>query len=709
MVTTLDKAGQSMIDQVPGSVEEQEQENSPDVVSSQALLRGRMVFNDVIEIDLGKRLPQYSNNYVGAYAAKSLGSDGRDLLAFVCEPQYTPRNRQGPAYAGISNPSLLRLIGSGIGRIADTGVSRFVFIYENALGKAITDKNVGFCGAMKSEKVMEKFVLPLIGALKDLRDNDIVHGAIRPTNMFDGGKDNYDHVILGDCLSLPPSMAQPVLLEPVDRAMASPTGRGVGTNQDDLYSLGVSIALLVRTRDPMRAKSDADIIQNKMAYGTYATVLAPEDHLPGAMVELLRGLMMDDRRMRWTLDDVLTWMDGRRLSPKQSPKKLKAARPLPFNSKTYTMPALLARDIFGRVQEAVSLIESGELEQWIKRSLDDDLMLIRFESGLRSAEDQGRSASYWDRLVSRIGLCLDPEGPIRYKTLSLTGEGVATALAEAFVTKKDLPVYAEVFNGSLLSYWMATLTDLNHDMANFVTRFDACRNYIKQPGPGLGLERILYFLNADVHCLSPIIERYYVRTPEEFLLAAEQIASMSPDMRPQKLLDRHSMAFLCVKDRKVCEPFLFDLGANESYKYTLGTLQTLASIQRYYRIPMLKNLTQWMADFIEPVFSRFHDAEVRRELRRKVAEVRDKGDLGKLLSVLDNAELLRNDLLNFRRAMREYRGLVAEQNDLAVRLKDARYYGRREGRETSVVLSGMIATLLIVGVIILYLNGARIL
>ena len=265
VTTTVDKGGQSMIDHAPGSVEGQEQEaSSPDVMSSQALLRGRMIFNDAIEIDLGKRMPDYSNNFIGAYAAKSLGSDGRDLLAYVCEPQYTPRNRQGPAYAGIANPSLLRLIGSGIGRIPESGVSRFVFIYENALGKAIADKNVGLCGGMKAEKVMERVIVPLIGALKDLRDNDIVHGAIRPTNMFDGGKENYDHVVLGDCLSLPSSQAQPVLLEPVDRAMASPTGRGIGTNQDDLYSLGVSVALLVRTRDPMRAKSDADIIQNKM-------------------------------------------------------------------------------------------------------------------------------------------------------------------------------------------------------------------------------------------------------------------------------------------------------------------------------------------------------------------------------------------------------------------------------------------------------------
>lgn len=671
-------------------------------------LRGKMMFGESIEIDLEKRMPGYGNQYVGAYAARSLSSDGREFLAYVCEPQYTPRNRLGPGYASIANPALVRLIGSGIGKMADAHTNRFAFIYENTLGKQIADTDSGLMLGMKAEKVMEKVVAPLISALKDLRDNDIVHGAIRITNMYDGGKENYDHVILGDCLSLPPSMAQPVIYEPIDRAMAQPTGRGAGTNQDDLYSLGVCLALMLRTRDPLKIKSDAEIIQNKMQYGTYATLLSTDDHFSGAIVELLRGLLHDDRKQRWTLDEVLVWLDGRRLSPKQSMKKLRAARPLTFNGKGHSFAASLARDMFQRPPEAVQLIESGELEQWIKRSLDDEMMLNRFAGALRSAEDQGRGTSYWDRLLSRMAICLDPEGPIRYKSIAVTGEGLSTAIAEAFVINKDLATYADIFTGSLLSYWMTTLTDINMDMASFVTRFDACRNFIRQPGPGFGLERILYFLNADVHCLSPTVARYYARTPEEFLHACEDIAA-NPAGRPGRLMDRHSIAFLCVKDRKVAEPYIYDLSSNEPYRYALGTLQCLASIQRYYRIPPLKNLTQWMADFIEPVFDRYHDRDVRRELRKKVAEVRDKGDLGRLLAILDNADLLRLDLMNFRRAIRDYRAIVQERDDLSLRVKDSKFYGRREGRETSVIVSGFIATLLIIGVVILYFNGARIL
>jgi serine/threonine protein kinase len=671
-------------------------------------LRGKMMFGDSIEIDLGSRLPKYSNAFVGAYTARSLSADGRDYVAYVCEPQYTPRNRIGPKFAGIANAALLRLIGSGIGKIADQHLNRFVFIYENSLGKPLSDTDVGVAMGMKPERVLERIVTPLISVLKDLRDNDIVHGGIRVTNLFDGGKENFDHVLLGECLSLPPSMAQPPIYEPIDRALAQPTGRGLGTIQDDLYSLGVSLAMLIRTRDPMKGRPDAEITQNKMQYGTYATLLDADEHISSAMLELLRGLLQDDRAQRWTLDDVLTWVDGRRLSPKQSTKKLRAARPINFNGKAYSYPAMLARDIFTRPQEAVQLVESGELYQWIKRSLDDEMMMIRYENAVRSAEEQGRGASYWDRLIARMAICLDPEGPIRYKNISVTGEGLATALAEAVFLNKDIATYTEIFTGSLLSFWMTVMTDLNHDMASFVTRFDACRNFMRQPGPGFGIERILYFLNPDVHCLSPIVARYYARSPEEFLQACEEIGG-DVTRRPPRLMDRHCLAFLCVRDRKVAEPYLYELASNEPYRYSLGTLQCLASIQRYYKMPPLKHLSAWMADFVEPVFERFHDRDIRRDMRKKITDQRDKGDLGKMLGVLDNAELLRNDLMNFRRAIRDYRALVQERDALTSRLKDAKFYGRREGRETSVVISGFIATILIVGVIILYINGARVL
>lgn len=669
------------------------------------LISGKIVFNDAIEIDLNKPLPAYTNSFITAYAARSLSVDNREYFAYVCEHAYIPRSRSAGQYAALVNPSLARLIGSGVATLPDGQGQRYVFIYENNLGKPLFEQDFGLTVGWKAERVLERVVQPLAGALKDMRDADIVHGSIRPTNLFDGGKENWDYVVLGDCLALPPSMAQPLTLEPFDRASAQPSGRGVGVIQDDLYALGVTVAMMIRTRDPMKGKTEQDIINQKMQVGTYATLLSPDDHLSGSIMEFLRGTLMDDERQRWNIDDVLAWLDGRRLSPKQSSKKAKAPRAISFNGKSFYYPAALARELFVRPQEAAQIVENNELEQWIKRSLDDDYMLKRYERGLLSATEQGRGGNFLDRLVSRIGIALDPEGPIRYKNVSITGEGLSTALAEAFVLNRDLPVFIEIINGTLLSYWMGICTDLNQDMSGFVSRFESCRNFIRQQGPGFGIERVLYFLNQDVHCLSPVLAKYLVRTPEEFIAALEQIAAT--DKRPTQILDRHGIAFLCVKDRKVAEPFLFELSSKEQHRNVLGTIQVLASIQRYYRIPALKNLTAWMCDIVEPLYDRYHDRELRKDLRRKVAEVRDRGDLNRLLGVIDNPDLQRNDLNSFRRAMRDYRLLTMEREDLDTRLSEPKYFGKKQGREASIVVSGVIAAIVAFCFIMLYVNGSK--
>ncbi|NJL26335.1 MAG: hypothetical protein HC902_15080, partial [Calothrix sp. SM1_5_4] len=115
--------------------------------------------------------------------------------------------------------------------------------------------------------------------------------------------------------------------------------------------------------------------------------------------------------------------------------------------------------------------------------------------------------------------CFDPEGPVRYKHISVTGEGIATALAEAFVANKDISLYAEMLVGNHLSFWLSVLAEFSYDVAPLMTRFEACRGHMRQQGPGFGLERVCISVNPDTPCLSPIVSRFYCRTPEEFLLA----------------------------------------------------------------------------------------------------------------------------------------------------------------------------------------------
>jgi len=159
----------------------------------------------------------------------------------------------------------------------------------------------------KPEVVQLNVVKSLVHALLDMRDADIVHGNIRPSNMFAiGPAGGVDRVILGECLSTPSSYAQPAMFETIERAMADPIGRGPPVIDDDLYALGVSLAVILRHRDPMEGFTDEQIINHKIDQGSYIA-LTGKDRFSGDILELLRGLLNDDRVQRWNLEDRGGW------------------------------------------------------------------------------------------------------------------------------------------------------------------------------------------------------------------------------------------------------------------------------------------------------------------------------------------------------------------------------------------------------------------
>ena len=274
-------------------------------------------FNESITIHADARLTHLDKGSVKAYAASRVGADPRTLFVMVCEDHLTPRLLKVSNYAALNNPGLVSLVASGAVYWPMAKKQKYCFIYENNLGMPLMKNDTRAGMDMKHEAVMSTVVRPIVNVLLDMRDKDMVHGCIRLSNMFDGGKKEWDRVILGEPLSVPPSSHMPVLYEPIERSMASPTGRGEGVPSDDLYSFGVCLAILLRENDPMEGQTDEEIIQTKIEEGSYSA-LTGKDRFTGAILELLRGLLHDDPVQRWNLDEVVEWLDGRRLTPKQS-------------------------------------------------------------------------------------------------------------------------------------------------------------------------------------------------------------------------------------------------------------------------------------------------------------------------------------------------------------------------------------------------------
>ncbi len=656
------------------------------------------ILNNEIEILFDKRLPYLDKGPVKAYEARA--HERNVFFAMICEDHLIPQARGGPAYSTIVNSSLVRLTSAGPVFWPPENKFKYALVFENTLGKPLLGFPERDGLGWRPDHVLKAVVKPIVGVLADMRNVDAVHGCIRVSNMFDGGEKMPEKVILGEGLSTPPNYTQPVIYEPLERVMSDPIARGRGLYEDDLYAFGVALSVILRRKDPMEGMTDEEIIQEKTENGSYVA-LTGKDRYSGPILELLRGLLHDNPAERWTLDETLSWLEGAHISPRQNLKKKKAARPMQFNGGNYFRPQILAMALNKSQAEAVQMIDSGDMEQWITRSLEDKAVEARYAQAIEAANQQGRGTGYWDRLLSRVAIALDPEGPIRFKNLSMNPEGIGTALVEHYILKKDLHPFSEIINQQLVMYWVNAQTTMRGDIGSLISRFDNCRAFLRQPSIGYGMERCLYFLNPEAPCLSDRLKGHYIRSPEEFVFALEDISS-DPG-RPELFIDRHSAAFLSVKDRRVIDVFWNELNAPEYYKRIMGNIKVVATIQKRARMDMLPGLSNWVAGMLGPIYERYHDRELREALRKQVNGIKDSGDLSKIVAVFDNMEIQQKDFTAFRHAMIEYDELRKENADLETKLKNPEVFGKETGKEVAAIVSGFIAALFILALSFLFL------
>jgi hypothetical protein len=664
------------------------------------------LLKDSIEILSNKPLKALDRGAVKAFVARPKGQNQDVYYALICEKHLVPRRRIAEKFSTILTPSLTKLISYGVVYWPPAKAERFVFIYEQPTGAALITSLEDMPGLdWRHERAMAIFVKPLANVLLDMRDVDFVHGCINPANIFYTGNQETDRVQLGECLSAPPGYHQPALFEPIERAMTDPIARGIGTTQDDLYAFGVSLTMILRSKDPLKGMSEEKIIRQKIEHGSYVA-LTGKDRFTGAILELLRGLLYDDRQQRWDLDDVFTWLDGQRLSPKQSSQKPKAARPLLFNDGRYVRSSLLAMDMHKNASEALQMIDNGTLEQWVDRSLEDKLTKNRLEKALEEARQSGRGPGYVDRVLNQVSMALDPTAPIRFKGLRMLPDGVAYTLVETVNFQKDIVPFIELINQHIVYAWLNHQVSTTVDVNTLISKFDSCRAFLRQTNMGYGIERCVYFLMQESPCLSPHLADYYVTTPEQLLLALNDIGTKKK--RPDMLFDRHSTAFLSVHDKRSIDPFLTELNSSQYYKKILANVKIVASVQKKSKMGLLPHLGQWVSDILGPVYGRLHDRDLRKSLKDKVDVHAKKGDILKIMTLLDRNDTWQKDFTMFKKAMTEYFYLNKEQDILEEKMQTPKKFGREIGREVSAVISGVLAGLLIIAFTFMHFSDIQI-
>lgn len=665
---------------------------------------GIVPFNAEISIDSDSPHPELSHNYAKTYKAIGGSAYPGPFVAVVCEVGSQPRTRMIAQYAHAAGDHMPQIVNANVIRWKDN-TQRMVFIFEDRFGRPISDTDHGLALGWRPDRVSDAVVKPVLNALRIMRDLDLSHGSIRPTRLFDGLDANFSRVTLGECLSAPTGATQPALYETIERGLAMPLGKGPSNVSDDLYALGVTAAVLLRSKDILRNPNDADLIRAKQELGTFAALLG-DIRLTGPLLEFLRGVLADEEKERWDMEDALAWMDGRRTTPKQITRRKPALRPFDFAGSKYVMPQLLATDLIRKPHEASQMLEGPELQQWLTRSLPHEQdVLTRFEQSRSMARDPANKGSGVDKAAAYAAIALDPQAPIRYKDLSFLPEGLGTLLADAYARGANIQNYVDILQSTLQTFWI-TVHDSHAAQSDIIAgtqKFEQCRSLMRNAhNPGFGLERVVYMLNPDAPCLSPLFANNYVRTPEDVVIALNEACRKSP--KPARLVDRHIIAFLAERDRKTIEMHMFDINSPKSAQSYLGTLRCLAALQRRAQMEALPELTLWMAELAKPVYATFHDRDLREEVQKRVEKVKGEGRLSRLLDTLTDPELIARDMALFAGAFREYRALAEEKISLEARLMTPQHFGRRAGMEAAMFLSAIIGLIIAAGMGFVFLQ-----
>lgn len=653
---------------------------------------------DRYEIIPAAALPTLNTAGGTAFMARPLRDKRIEPFALVCSGAVVPRTDVIATLSNLDTSAVMRPLEWGVVDWPPDRQRRFAIIFERPGGRRLMNSMADTIDPIPEETLTRTLVQPLVSAFKEMSGRGLTHGAVRPTNMY--FRDIASSIFtLGECTSTPSGYGQPAVLETIERGMASPAGRGMGVIADDLYALGVSLLILYLGRNPVASLDDEQVLQAKIERGSYPA-LAGQARLSMAINEVVRGLLVDDPKQRWTLNDLDLWLSGRRLSPKQPQVARRAARPIEFQGTEYWYCRTLARAFARYPLAATPVIESGELDKWLRRSMGDEPRAEAVASAVQTASG-GKGGSVTERLVARVCIALDPHAPIRYKNKAVMPDGIGTALAESFMRNEGPQSTAEILANQLPMFWVNVQPEFKPEYVPLVHVFDQMRGYLDRTGVSLGVERVLYEMNPTMPCASPIIASRYPLTPIDVLRALDWVGAGGEHAREP--IDRHIAAFLATRHKRTDDLLYSQIApGSDPMRRTLAMLNILADVQVRTGTEPLPHLARWMVALLEPAFRRFHSRPHQEEVRKQADIAGNGGRLAELMKVVDDPDAVRRDRTAFEAAQLAYREADSEIIKLRQAMNDREGIIEGPGRQMAAVVTSVVSAFLVAGIILFY-------
>lgn len=621
---------------------------------------GTVVLRDRFLIDGDKPLANLDSPNAKAYMAEDRRDLSRNLFALVCTPGIPIRTQAMQKLKAGPGAGVLELVDWGPLMWPLMGQRTMVLVYERPLGGRVIDVVRAGTARITEYDIPRKVIQPIVEGLRHLSTIGVPHRAVRPDNIFFMDAD-YQDIVLGECVTAPEGFDQPIMFEPLERAMASPAGRGAGSVSDDLFSLGASLVVLALGNNPIEKMKNEDLVFRRTNMGSYAA-LCGNARVPISLLEPSRGLLSDTASERWGLEQIEMWLDGLKQTPLQKKPARKADSPYRFGGRDHTNVKTLAHAFNRQIPDAARVLGEETFHIWLKRSVDQGQLSDILKGYIDTAKfhkDTYQGAEEY--LVSRACAAMDPYGPLRYKGVSICLDGFGPMLAMETIRNGNVQVLTEIINRDVYKFWTTDLT-------GYVDTLDTARNFTQWKqwlginDPGYGIERCLYEINPGLACQSPHVIEDAAFVIDDLLPALDRAANHSEGK--SKPMDRHLAAFISARFNDNINPHLKAIASPKESTALVGMLSLYAFLQWKLRTPPVFGLASWIGGVLGPAINSYHNRVTRRDIEREIPKLVRKGSLPELFDLIDNAEKRQEDQEGYSDALDEYAACAAEIEEI---------------------------------------------
>lgn len=627
-----------------------------------------------------------------AYPAEDLNDTALELYALVLDPAVPHRNDALLNARSIGYDGLPKPVRWGQMEWPPVRGTRVILVLPKPAGARIMSGMGDHIRPWTTNEIVRNLLAPMVEMLVRMGEQRVTHRNIRPTNLYQSPTDGT--VVSGEFYSCPAGYNQPAVLEPIERAVCLPAGRGAGEAADDLFALGATALMLLVGRNPVADLDDRELNRRRIEMGSYVAILG-NGKLPPDLVPVIRSLMRDDIHERWTIADLAHWIHSGRVNPAQPVPRAHSDRPFELNGETGTTTREVANILALNWTAALEAVRGEAVERWVDRSLKDR-ELAKDVAACRSSQFVGPRTISDDLLLARTIITLDPSGPLRFRGLHLMPDGIGPATAGVVHSDALTSAYRDMLTARLVTFWHEKQERPRPWMMGAEDTAGKLNIFLGLNSPGYGVERCLYEANIGMTCRSDLLGTETTTQPRELLEILDRRAG-----KGGKVFDRHIAAFLAARVSGNIDKDLNDLASAKSeIQVQLSQARMFAYVQSKHGPSNLQNLYALFVERLSPMLADLHNVGLRKRVRRDIDRHAAGGVLSDLLRLIDSDRDRRWDQRGFANARKRFRSL-----DRAVRkLEDSEPEIPAQAQKLGRQIAANFASLIGVGVVVLLLT-----